>query len=81
MLGFIIVGAMSYGFLMLCKKCGKAIADKKFSKSCPCCGTVVAPDGDSASNLYWKDSICTPAYWYTCPKCRCKFDNSPGYRR
>ena len=54
MIGLIILGLLSYGFMKLCKKGGKTIADAKFSKNCPCCGTKVAPDGDSASTLYWK---------------------------
>lgn len=56
---------------------GKAIADAKFSKTCPCCGTKVAPDGDSASTLYWQGTGGRPAYWYTCPKCHHKFNNAP----
>lgn len=76
MIELLIVGGLSYGFMKLCKKGGKAIADKKFSKTCPCCGTKVKPDGDSASNLYWKGTV-MPAYWYTCQKCGRKFNNSP----
>lgn len=48
MIELLIVGGLSYGFMKLCKKGGKAIADAEFSKTCPCCGTKVAPDGDSA---------------------------------
>ena len=77
MIELLIVGGLSYGFMKLCKKGGKAIADAKFSKECPCCGTKVAPDGDSASTLYWKGTGGRPAYWYTCPKCHHKFNNAP----
>lgn len=63
--------------MKLCKKGGKAMSDAKYSKNCPVCGTKVKPDGDSVSNLTWKGTTGYPAYWYTCPKCHHRFNNSP----
>ncbi|MCH5178792.1 MAG: hypothetical protein J1F13_03830 [Prevotellaceae bacterium] len=77
MIDLLIVGAIMYGGFKLCKKGGKAIADAKFSKTCPCCGTKVKPDGDCVSNIYWKGTGGLPVYNYTCPKCKHKFDNRP----
>ena len=57
MLGFIIVGAMSYGFLMLCKKCGKAIADKKFLSP----RTATAPPTFTGKTLFARRHTGIPA--------------------
>lgn len=77
MIDLLILGGIAYGFTKLCKKTGKAIANKKFSKNCPYCGALVKPDADSASNLVWKGTGGTPVYYYTCPKCGYHFNNRP----
>lgn len=77
MIELLIVGALGYGFCKLCKKSGKAMADVKYAKNCPRCGTKVKPDGDSVSNLGWKGTGGMPAYDYTCPNCKHKFTNRP----
>lgn len=77
MIELLVLGGLSYGFMKLCKKTGKTVADKKYSKTCPRCGTTVKPDGDSVSNLYWKGTMGYPVYHYTCPHCHYEFDNRP----
>lgn len=62
-------------FIWLIHIGGKKLRDAKWSKNCPRCGHLCNPDGSSASNFYWKGSGGKPAYWYTCPKCGCKFNN------
>ena len=77
MIELLVAGALGYGFMKLCKKGGKAMADVKYAKSCPNCGTKVKPDGDCVSNIAWKGTGGLPVYHYTCPKCGRKFDNNP----